>query len=99
MKRVIILLICVIGVTATAYPQLCGTVNGRDGEGLFGYGVVSDEVFYGALGGADMLPGAPGLPRLPNHGQTDNQTAPLGGGTLLLVGLGAAYALKSKRRK
>lgn len=38
-------------------------------------------------------------PLLPSHGQTTNQPAtPLAGGTLLLAGLGAAYAI-SKRKK
>ena len=38
------------------------------------------------------------LPSLPNHGVSTNQDAPLGGGALLLLGLGAAYAM-TKRKK
>ena len=36
-------------------------------------------------------------PKLPSHGQTNNQSAPLGTGVVLLAGFGAMYAL-SKRR-
>lgn len=38
------------------------------------------------------------LPSLPNHGVSTNQDAPLGGGALLLLGLGAAYALKKSKK-
>ena len=38
-------------------------------------------------------------PLLPIHGQNDNQNAPLGGGALLLIGMGAAYAMVKKNRK
>jgi len=37
------------------------------------------------------------VPSLPGHGKTDNQPAPLGGGALLLIGFGAAYALSKKK--
>ena len=38
-------------------------------------------------------------PTLPNHGEDTNQAAPLGSGALLLVGFGAAYALKKRNKK
>ena len=37
-------------------------------------------------------------PKLPNHGETGNQSAPLGTGVMVLTALGAAY-LVGKRRK
>ena len=37
-------------------------------------------------------------PKLPDHGQTGNQNAPLGTGVMVLTALGAAY-LVGKRRK
>jgi len=37
-------------------------------------------------------------PKLPDHGQTGNQSAPLGTGVMVLTALGAAY-LVGKRRK
>ena len=39
------------------------------------------------------------MPGLPTHGQPGNQNAPLGGGALLLIGFGAAYALKKRNQK
>lgn len=36
------------------------------------------------------------LPRLPEHGLTTNQDAPLGSGLLLLAGLGLAYGMKKR---
>ena len=71
--------------------------------GLFQYGDVSDEEeYYGSayytLGQSNMRTGGLFNPVLPEHGQEDNQSAPLGGGALLLIGFGAAYAA-AKRRK
>ena len=37
-------------------------------------------------------------PKLPDHGETGNQSAPLGTGVMVLTALGAAY-LVGKRRK
>ena len=39
------------------------------------------------------------LPSLPNHGVNTNQDAPVGSGALLLIGLGAAYAMTKKSKK
>lgn len=98
MKR-IILLICVLAFSATAYPQYFEASNSSNNRGLFNQWFVSDENYYGAFGGTAWSPSDPSMPNLPSHGQTDNQAAPLGGGTLLLAAFGAAYALKSRRRK
>ena len=38
-------------------------------------------------------------PNLPGHGETDDQNAPIGSGALLLIGLGAAYAMTKKSKK
>ena len=40
----------------------------------------------------------PLFPNLPGHGTDDNGNAPLAGGALLLIGFGAAYALKKKNK-
>ena len=58
--------------------------------GLFKYG---NEDEYA------MDRGTLGNPNLPGHGETGNQNAPLGGGALLLIGFGAAYALKKRNEK
>ena len=86
MKKTIITLAIIFGLGLGAYAQ----------GGLFGYGAVSDEEYYGS--GYDNRTD-PTMPLLPYHGQTENQQAPLGGGALLLIGFGAAYAMKKKADK
>ena len=46
----------------------------------------------------DGRTGDPVLPGFPEHDLGTNESAPLGGGVLLLIGFGAAYAA-AKRRK
>ena len=62
--------------------------------GLFKYGAVSDESYYGSArqdnGGLLSLP--------TTHGNTDDVNAPLGSGLAILAGLGGGYLL-AKRRK
>ena len=38
-------------------------------------------------------------PKLPNHGQSGNQNAPLGTGVMVLTALGAAYLVGKKREE
>lgn len=64
--------------------------------GLFQYGAVSDEEYYGAGNRNGETP----LISLPNaHGEATDAPAPLGSGALLLIGFGAAYALKKQRKR
>ena len=93
MKKLVLTVAIVLGMTFGASAQYF-TKNDQpnQGGGLFGRGMVSDESFYGAAGTNGNLP------LLPLHNQDGNQDAPLGGGALLLIGFGAAYAA-SKRRK
>ena len=92
MKKLIITIAIVFAVCATSFAQT------QKGGGLFQYGAVSDEQYYGSgyfnndrTGFSLMLP--------ESHNSTDNFNAPLGGGALLLIGFGAAYALKKKSSK
>ena len=87
MKKTIITLAIIFGLGLGAFAQ----------GGLFQYGAVSDEEYYGAGFRGDN--GANPL-ILPGHGETtDSPAAPLGGGALLLIGFGAAYAMKKKADK
>lgn len=100
MKKTTFIIAILFGLSISTYAQ-----NG----GLFGYGEKAEEEsnfiawysFYqneeidNSLFG--LLRSNP-LPGLPNHGESDNQDAPLGGGALLLIGFGAAYALKKRRK-
>ena len=87
MKKTIITLAIIFGLGLGAFAQ----------GGLFQYGAVSDEDYYGA-GFRNNDPSMPLV--LPGHGETtDSPAAPLGSGALLLIGFGAAYALKKKREE
>ena len=39
------------------------------------------------------------VPGLPGHGEYGDQPAPIGSGTAMLIGFGAAYALSKKNKK
>ena len=58
-------------------------------QGLFDRGPETD--YFNRDGGL-LTPG------LPDHNQGTNQPAPLGGGALLLIGFGAAYAMTKKKK-
>ena len=94
MKKLALTIAIVLGMCITSFAQ-----NQRGG-GLFQYGWVSDEEFYGiGYSYQDFDRTDPLFPRLPIHGEDDNQNAPLGSGALLLIGFGAAYALKKRNKK
>lgn len=79
MKKTLLTIAILLGLSIGASAQ----------GGLFGYGAVSDEEYYGA---SDRTGGSTPLLSLPNtHGNTNDQPAPLGSGALLLIGFGAAY--------
>lgn len=87
MKKALLTIAIILTMTLGAAAQ----------GGLFQYGAVSDEEYYGA--GNRTGEGLLEL-NLPNgHGETtDTPATPLGSGALLLIGFGAAYAV-NKRRK
>ena len=88
MKKTIITLAIIFGLGLGAFAQ----------GGLFQYGAVSDEEYYGAGYSRGDLSSNPLM--LPDHGETNNMpAAPLGGGALLLIGFGAAYALKKRNKE
>ena len=62
----------------------------QGGGGLFKYGETTEQNREGGI----MTPGLPG-----KHGGNGNADAPLTGGALLLIGLGAAYAMKKRNEK
>ena len=85
MKKVILTVCLFLGLTMGSMAQ--------KGGGLFQRGNTPDNA---SGDGASS-------PMLPAHGESTNQPAngdvPLGGGALLLVGFGAAYALAKKKEK
>lgn len=88
MKKLALTIAIIIGFGIGVYAQ----------GGLFQYGAVSDEEYYGAGSNAPYRNGY-NMPLLPYHDQTENQNAPIGEGILILVGLGAAYAINKKAKE
>ena len=84
MKKLALTFAIVLGMTIGAFAQ----------GGLFQYGDATEDDY----GTVQLRDGDPLLPVLPGHNLFENQSAPLGGGALLLIGFGAAYAA-AKRRK
>lgn len=96
MKKTLLTFAIVLGISLGASAQW--------GGGLFQYGEVSDDNYYGTAWYAlnqnnEFQRNSLLMPGLPIHGETDNMDAPLGGGALLLIGFGAAYALKKRSKK
>ena len=96
MKKIAFTIAIVLGIGMSSFAQ----------GGLFQYGEVSDEDYYTGtawyalnLNNEFQIHKSGGLiiPNLPTHGEEDNTDAPLGSGILLLIGFGAAYALKKRK--
>jgi hypothetical protein len=89
-----------LGLTLVAYSQQTNNYDKGQQGGLFGYGMVNDKeysetsIVRGLIDYNDFL-----VPNFPGHGTYDDQSAPLGSGTLLLIGLGMAYSLKRKKKE
>lgn len=90
MKKTVLTIAILLGMTLCASAQ---------GGGLFGYGSGSaDYSFSNGRNGSGMI----GLPsQHDGNGDVEAETpsGPLGSGALLLMGFGAAYALKKAKRK
>lgn len=83
MKKSILILSLVLGLVIGASAQ--------NGSGLFKRGDAMENTDRG-FAKDGMTPGLPG-----QHGLEGDQPAPLGSGALLLIGLGAAYAIGKKK--
>ena len=100
MKKLALVFALMLGLSFGAYAQNGGLFGYGEGEKEESYSIAwysfyqdqdVDNSLFGLLRGG-------GTPGLPNHGEDNNQPAPLGSGALLLIGMGAAYAA-AKRRK
>lgn len=83
MKKLALTIAIVLGMSFGAFAQ--------EG-GLFGMGPDRNNEDKSADRGSLGL-------GLPGHGESTDQDAPLAGGALLLIGFGAAYALKKNNEK
>ena len=87
MKKTILTLAIVLGITLGASAQ---------NRGLFDRGPQRESYDY--YGNYDNRDGLLGFSLPSSHGETNDQEAPLGGGALLLIGFGAASALKRRKK-
>ena len=86
MKKAVLTLAIVLGMTIGAFAQ--------EG-GIFGRGPMPRNELY------ESTPNSSGplmLPQVHGAGADQSGEAPLGTGALLLIGFGAAYALKKKNK-
>ena len=86
MKKLVLTIAIVLGMGIAASAQ----------GGLFKYGNDTEPTRDGMMKEGGVVPG---FPWGGEHGQTGNGDAPLTGGALLLIGFGAAYALKKRNEK
>lgn len=99
MKKMVLILAIAFGLSANVYSQYFGSKNTRYGGGLFGRGLVNDEIYYGSHTDEHGMLNNNGLPALPGHDLEDDQSSPMGSGALLLLTFGAAYMVAKKRRE
>ena len=85
MRKLIITIGLVFGLGMITFAQDAAIEE----KGLFGRG----EGIYRSEEKTLVTPG------LPNHGESENQDAPLGSGIAVLMGLGAAYMVGKKRNE
>lgn len=78
----------VTGANAQYFENGRGESGPNAGGGLFGKGDVPESRSSGQQ-----------LPLLPMHGQAQDQAAPVGGGVMLLLGFGAAYAMCKRKEE
>ena len=93
MKKLTITIVILLGLTMTTFADGGLFKRGYNAQnGSSGYN------YFGAKAEGDNA-GSPAMPLLPQHGQETNQSAPVGSGIAVLVGLGAAYLVGKKRRE
>ena len=91
MKKIALTIAIVLGISFSSFAQ----------GGMFGYGQsrVNDNAWSNPSWNNDWTRGILPLLVLPNvHGGNQDQTAPVGSGALLLIGFGAAYAMKKRKK-
>ena len=90
MKKLTITLTIILGMAMTGFAQ----------DGMFHRANSGDNgnAVYESKGGM-FRENEPLTPGLPTHGLGTNQDAPLGSGIVMLLSLGAAYAVAKKRNE
>ena len=94
MKKLTLTIAILLGITMTTFADGGLFNRGNNAEN----GQASGYIYFGAKAEVDNAV-SPAMPLLPQHGQETNQSAPLGSGIALLMGLGTAYLVGKKRRE
>lgn len=92
MKKTLLTIAILLGLTMTSFAD--GALFQRNYNAETGK---SGYVYFGSkynLYGKENVP----TPLLPSHGMDDDQSAPVGSGIVVLMGLGAAYMVAKKRK-
>ncbi len=89
MKKVIITLsfIAALGLNVNAQSQ-----STQSSDGFFNNSTLTESSYR------EGTTGPTGNPLFPGRNQFEDQDAPVGSGLLLLAGMGAAYALRRRRK-
>lgn len=94
MKKTILTTAIILGMTITTFADGGLFQRGYNAKnGFSGYS------YFNTKDGDALMRENEIYPMLPTHGQEDNQSAPVGSGIAILMGLGAAYMVAKKRRE
>ena len=89
MKKLALTTAIVLALSLTTFAQ-GGSMFHRENSGENGTSLYESRGGFNKDGSG---------PNLPGHGSNENNDAPLGSGIVMLLGLGAAYAVAKKRRE
>ena len=92
MKKLILTSAIILGISLTTFAD--GGLFNRGNNAK--YGQNSGFIYFNAQ---DPVREVVATPLLPSHGSDDNESAPLGSGIAVLLGLGVAYAAAKKRNE
>ena len=92
MKKTLFTIAILLGLTLTSFAD--GSLFQRSYNAERGK---SGYVYFGSKPNSFANEGTP-TPMLPSHGMEDDQSAPIGSGVIVLMGLGAAYLVAKKRK-
>ena len=93
MKKLILTSAIILGISLTTFAD--GGLFQRGYNAKNGF---SGYTYFGATEFGDRTT-EPLMPSLPAHGENTNQSAPVGSGIAVLLGLGAAYMVAKKRKE
>ena len=98
MKKLILTSAIILGISLTTFADGGLFQRGYNAKNGFSGYTFSGYTYFGATEFGDRTT-EPLMPSLPAHGENTNQSAPVGSGIAVLLGLGAAYMVAKKRKE